>query len=119
MERLWSQAPRGQRGARSHGCAAALSARSRPSRVLPPLSASPRPSARHIPGRESIAWAERSDSVRNHGDAFSVLAEVLEAAGRRDGATAAWREALDRYERKQVIPFARRVRERLSELQPS
>jgi hypothetical protein len=42
---------------------------------------------------------------------------VLEAAGRRDEAIAAWQDALDRYERKQIIPLARRVRERLSALQ--
>jgi hypothetical protein len=48
------------------------------------------------------------------GDAYVDLAEVLEAAGRREEAAAAWHEALDRYERKGVIPLARRVRERLS-----
>ena len=43
---------------------------------------------------------------------------MLEAAGRRDEAIAAWHEALDRYERKGVIPLARRVRERLASLEP-
>jgi hypothetical protein len=42
---------------------------------------------------------------------------VLEAAGRRDDATAALREALDRYERKGIIPLVRRVRERLAAIQ--
>jgi hypothetical protein len=46
-------------------------------------------------------------------------AEVLEAAGRRDDAIDAWREALDRYERKGIIPLARRVRERLAAAQPT
>jgi class 3 adenylate cyclase/tetratricopeptide (TPR) repeat protein len=66
--------------------------------------------------REAIAWAERTDSLEQHGDAYSDLAEVLQAAGRRDEAATAWKEALDRYERKQIIPLARRVRERLHAL---
>jgi hypothetical protein len=50
---------------------------------------------------------------------YCDLAEVLEAAGRLDAAAAAaWHEALDRYERKEVIPLARRVRERLATLEP-
>ncbi len=69
--------------------------------------------------REAVAWAERTDGLRLHGDALSDLAEVLDAAGRREEAIAAWKEALDRYERKEVIPLAGRVRERLDALQPS
>jgi hypothetical protein len=46
-------------------------------------------------------------------------AQVLEAAGRRDEATATLREALDCYERKPIIPLARRTRERLAALQPA
>jgi tetratricopeptide (TPR) repeat protein len=46
------------------------------------------------------------------GDAYCDLGEVLEAAGRCDEAIDAWREALDRYERKGVVPLVRRVRER-------
>jgi class 3 adenylate cyclase/tetratricopeptide (TPR) repeat protein len=67
--------------------------------------------------REGVAWTERSDSVEFQGHALFDLAEVLEAAGRRDDAVAAWREALDRYERKQIIPLACRVRDRLATLQ--
>jgi hypothetical protein len=44
---------------------------------------------------------------------------VLEAAGRREDAITAWQDALDRYERKGIIPLARRVRERLAALQPA
>ncbi len=66
--------------------------------------------------REAVAWAERTDGLAQQGDSYSDLGEVLEVAGRRDEAIAAWREALDRYERKQVVPLARRVRERLSAL---
>ncbi|HEU5243380.1 MAG TPA: adenylate/guanylate cyclase domain-containing protein [Gaiellaceae bacterium] len=67
--------------------------------------------------RDAIEIAVQTDSPGLQGDANRVLAEVLEAAGRRDEALAAWREALDRYERKEMIPLARRVRERLSALQ--
>jgi tetratricopeptide (TPR) repeat protein len=57
---------------------------------------------------------ERGDSLAWQADAWCQLAEVLEVAGRRDDAIDAWREALDRYERKGIIPLARRVRERLA-----
>ena len=68
--------------------------------------------------REALEWASRSDSPVLQGEAHCDLAEVLETAGRRDEAIAAWREALDRYERKEIIPLARRVRERLAALEP-
>ena len=64
-------------------------------------------------------WREESDNLPWQGDAWCELAEVLEAAGRRDDAIDAWREALDRYERKGIIPLARRVGERLAALQPT
>jgi hypothetical protein len=41
---------------------------------------------------------------------------VLEAAGRHEDAIAAWHEALDRYERKGVIPLARRTHKRIAAL---
>ena len=66
--------------------------------------------------REAVAWSERTDNLAEQGGAYSDLAEVLEAAGQREEAVAAWLQALDHYERKQVIPFARRVRERLESL---
>ncbi len=69
--------------------------------------------------REAIEWAERGDSPLAQGDSFSVLAEVLEAAGRREAAAAALREALDRYEQKGVVPLVRRVREKLVGLEPA
>ncbi len=62
---------------------------------------------------------EQSDNLAWQGDAWCELAEVLEAASRRDDAIDAWREALDRYERKGIIPLARRVRERLAAAQPT
>jgi hypothetical protein len=67
--------------------------------------------------REAVAFAHRGDSPLWQGEALADLAEVLEAAGRPEEAIAAWREALDRYERKQIIPLARRTRERLEALE--
>jgi tetratricopeptide (TPR) repeat protein len=67
--------------------------------------------------REALTFAHETDSPVDQGYAYCDLAEVLEAAGRREEAIAAWREALDRYERKGIIPLARRVRERLAALQ--
>jgi len=69
--------------------------------------------------REAVDWFSRTDSLLRQGDAQCDLAEVLEAAGRRDEAVRAWREALDRYERKQVVPLAARVRERIAALEPA
>jgi class 3 adenylate cyclase len=67
--------------------------------------------------RAAVAIAERTDGIQRQGDALCDLGGVLAAAGRRDEAVAALREARDRYERKQIIPLARRVRERLGALQ--
>jgi tetratricopeptide (TPR) repeat protein len=69
--------------------------------------------------REALTNILETDCPQYQADAFCDLAEVLEAAGRRDDAIAAWQEALDRYERKEIVPLARRVRERLAALQPA
>ena len=69
--------------------------------------------------REALPHILETDSLKLQGDAYCDLAEVLEAAGRREEAIAAWHEALELYERKGVIPLARRVRERLAALQPA
>jgi class 3 adenylate cyclase/tetratricopeptide (TPR) repeat protein len=69
--------------------------------------------------REAVAIAGLTDSPPYQGDAFSNLAEVLEVAGNRAEAIRAWQEALDRYERKGIIPLARQVRARLASLQPA
>jgi class 3 adenylate cyclase/tetratricopeptide (TPR) repeat protein len=66
--------------------------------------------------REALTHVGKTDSPGKQADAYCDLAEVLEAAGRRDEAIAVWHEALTRYERKEVIPLARRVRDRLSSL---
>ncbi len=68
--------------------------------------------------REALVYIHKTDSPDMQGDTYCDLAEVLEAAGRRDEAVTAWHEALDLYERKGVVPLARRVRERLAALQP-
>jgi class 3 adenylate cyclase len=69
--------------------------------------------------REAVAGVEQTDNLTFQGDAWYDLAEVLAAAGREDEAAAALTEALDRYERKQNLPLARQVRERLTELHGS
>jgi tetratricopeptide (TPR) repeat protein len=68
---------------------------------------------------EAVASAGKTDSPKYQANAYCDLAEVLEAAGRREAAIAAWQEALKRYERKGIIPLARAVRERLAALEPA
>jgi tetratricopeptide (TPR) repeat protein len=68
--------------------------------------------------RESLDYVERTDGLVYQGDALTILADVLQAAGRTDEAVDSLTQALERYERKRSIPFARRVRERLDTLEP-
>ena len=68
--------------------------------------------------REALAYLERTDSLAFQGGALRDLAEVLLAAGRAEEAADALGQALDRYERKRVLPLARRIRERLTTLEP-
>jgi class 3 adenylate cyclase/tetratricopeptide (TPR) repeat protein len=67
--------------------------------------------------REALRHIQTTDSPQFQGDAYRDLGEVLEAAGRREEAIAAWLEALERYERKGIVPLARSVRERLASLE--
>jgi class 3 adenylate cyclase/tetratricopeptide (TPR) repeat protein len=67
--------------------------------------------------REAVAITENTDSLWRQGDALCDLADVLQAAGRHDEAAAALREALDRYERKEIIPLVRRTSERIATLE--
>ena len=69
--------------------------------------------------RTAVAAIEQGDSLSFQGDAHCDLAEVLAAVGRQKEAAVAFRDALDRYERKGNIPLARQVRERLAELKAS
>jgi tetratricopeptide (TPR) repeat protein len=68
---------------------------------------------------EAVGWWSRTDSPLRQGEGYGDLAQVLEAAGRRDEAIAAWRNALHCYERKEVLPSAERVRKRLAALEPA
>jgi class 3 adenylate cyclase/tetratricopeptide (TPR) repeat protein len=67
--------------------------------------------------REAVTISGQTDNLELQGDGHCDLAEVLEAAGRREDAITAWQEALDRYKRKGIVPLARRVRERLAAAQ--
>ena len=69
--------------------------------------------------RVALRHVSGTDSPKFQADAFSDLADVLETAGRRDEAIGAWQEALDRYERKGIVPLARHVRERMAALEPA
>jgi class 3 adenylate cyclase/tetratricopeptide (TPR) repeat protein len=68
--------------------------------------------------REAVGYLERTDSLALQGGAHSTLADVLLAAGRTEEAVAALTQALDRYERKRMIPLARRVGKQLETLTP-
>jgi class 3 adenylate cyclase/tetratricopeptide (TPR) repeat protein len=67
--------------------------------------------------REAVDLTAKTDAAILQGDALYDLGEVLEAAGRRDEAAATFQDALAVYQRKGIIPFARRTRERLFALQ--
>ena len=67
-------------------------------------------------GREAVAIIDQTDSLNHQGDALCVLADVLEATGRDGEAADALAIALERYERKENIPMARRTRTRLMAL---
>jgi class 3 adenylate cyclase/tetratricopeptide (TPR) repeat protein len=69
--------------------------------------------------REAVTHTQKTDSPWEQADALSDLAQVLETAGRHDQAAAAYRQALELYERKGIIPLARRTRERLAALRPA
>ena len=66
--------------------------------------------------REAVQIVERTDGLEMQGDALCDLAEALQAANRTAEAEAALRDALERYERKRILPRARQVRELLAEL---
>jgi tetratricopeptide (TPR) repeat protein len=64
--------------------------------------------------REAVEMLEETDGLQAQGDALCDLAEVLDAAGRHDEAAAALRQALERYDRKRLIPLAARLRDQLA-----
>ena len=62
---------------------------------------------------EAVEINGETDYIGWQGDGLEVEGIVLEAAGRRDDALAAYGKALDRYERKGNIVAAARIRQRL------
>ena len=68
--------------------------------------------------REALGYVERTDSLAFQGGALYSLAEVLLTADRTAEGVAQLAQSLDRYERKRIIPVARRVRERLATFEP-
>jgi class 3 adenylate cyclase/tetratricopeptide (TPR) repeat protein len=69
--------------------------------------------------REAVEFASRSDSPLWRGRSLDRLAEILERAGQRDEALAYLARALSEYERKPIVPLARRARERIAVLNGS
>ena len=69
--------------------------------------------------REAVAIIERTNGLNWQGNALCDLAEVVAEGSQSEAAAAALEQALDRYERKRNHAMARRVRERLAELQPA
>jgi class 3 adenylate cyclase/tetratricopeptide (TPR) repeat protein len=69
--------------------------------------------------RKAVTFMETTDSTARHGNAVFDLGVVLESAGQVGEAAAAYRQALELYERKGVVPLARRTRERLAQLRPA
>jgi class 3 adenylate cyclase len=63
--------------------------------------------------RRAVELAEQTDALWVQGEQWEVLAEALLGQGRRDDANAAFRTALDRFDRKAATAPANRVRGRL------
>jgi tetratricopeptide (TPR) repeat protein len=66
--------------------------------------------------RDAVASADGTDYLPSQADAYSNLAQVLRAAGRRDEARAAFGEAIRRYETKENLVWAARMRRAVGEL---
>jgi class 3 adenylate cyclase len=69
--------------------------------------------------REAVGISEKTDLLNDQASVYADLAEVLALAGRREDAAEALEQALERYERKENLVMAERMRERLSELRGS
>jgi predicted ATPase/class 3 adenylate cyclase len=74
------------------------------------------PTAAERLARQGDALARTSDDLELQGDTLATLGEVLRHAGRPEDAAAALRAALERYERRGIVPLAERARTRLAEL---
>jgi class 3 adenylate cyclase/tetratricopeptide (TPR) repeat protein len=66
--------------------------------------------------REAVVIAERTDMLMQQGNAHADLADVLVMAGQPAEAEDELRQALERYERKENVVMAGRIRERLAAL---
>ncbi len=66
--------------------------------------------------REAVATMQTTDAAWSQADTLYDLGEVLAAAGCSEAAAASFQEALVVYDRKGMIPLARRTRERLATL---
>ena len=66
--------------------------------------------------RQALAIGEETDLLNDVADAYADLGEVLALAGRADEATAAFAEALARYERKENLVMTERTRARLAKM---
>jgi tetratricopeptide (TPR) repeat protein len=66
--------------------------------------------------REAVATGDSTEAPNDQADAHADLAEVLSLAGRADEAAEALEQALIRYERKENLVMAGRVRARLEAL---
>ena len=66
--------------------------------------------------REAIEIVERTDWYLHRAQALSALGEVLELAGRREEARAAYEQAVEAFERKGVLPDAEQTRRRIAAL---
>jgi predicted ATPase len=70
-------------------------------------------------GREAVALAQKTDALRMQGDTFTAFAEVLDLTGRRREAEEYARKALERYQRKGIIPAIARTRAFLDRAEPA
>jgi class 3 adenylate cyclase/tetratricopeptide (TPR) repeat protein len=66
--------------------------------------------------REAVATGEETEMLNAQADAYADLGHVLALAGRPQEASSACEEALSRYERKENVVMAGRMRERLAAL---
>ncbi len=66
--------------------------------------------------REAVEIGEQTEALNAQADTFADLGEVLALAGRREEAAAALEHALARYEAKENVVRAGRMRERLAAL---
>jgi tetratricopeptide (TPR) repeat protein len=64
--------------------------------------------------REAVAIGEKTEALNTTADTYADLGEVLSLAGQPKEAVAAFEQALLRYERKENVVMAGRMRERLA-----